>query len=159
MFGYERLNRNVLMRERQILRVGEEVTSDGRPFQTEAPATGTARSPTVDSVTLNSLFSCCSNIRQSACSQCHSADNYNESLRAVVVHNGCPFKHVITILCSKFGFLAIKRLRLEFKLKRVRFSTCWKQAQQFGRQRTRKFAYKQQQNTNIFKLVAVFLSR
>jgi hypothetical protein len=33
-----------------MLRLGEEVTSDGRSFHTEAPATGNARSPMVDSL-------------------------------------------------------------------------------------------------------------
>jgi len=47
----ERENRNILRRFRKTARVEAEVTSRRRLFQTRLPATGKARSPTVESQT------------------------------------------------------------------------------------------------------------
>jgi len=48
MFGYERVNRNVLSRYLKTSSDCADVTCDGRSFQMLAPETGNARLPTVE---------------------------------------------------------------------------------------------------------------
>ena len=48
MFGYERVNRNVLRRRLKTSSDCADVTCDGRSFQMLAPETGNARLPTVE---------------------------------------------------------------------------------------------------------------
>jgi len=49
MSGNEGCNRNVFKRWRKVDRDGADITFSGRLFQMVGPATGKARSPTVDS--------------------------------------------------------------------------------------------------------------
>jgi len=55
--GNDREKRRVLRRFQKTVSVGADVTSDGRPFQRRHPATGNARSSTVDS-RLRRITSC-----------------------------------------------------------------------------------------------------